>query len=114
MGVLLAIYAAVMLAVSAISNRDQMGSAFASVAFGVVVAGGFLVLLSKFGYTLPILRSREEVAELRAARLAARQTRSGKAPVETVEGPRARPAPTRRTSTGPSQHPRRTSSSRKR
>lgn len=112
----LGLYAGVMFVVTALTNRDQIGSALVSIAIGVVVAGSFLVLLSKFGYTLPILRSRQEIAEQRARRLAARAARSGGGgggSAAPVAGPRPKAPPTRRTTTGPSQHPRRTSSARR-
>lgn len=113
MGVLLGIYAAVMLGVSAFSDPDKLGSALASVIFGVTVAAFFLVVMVKFGWTMPILRSRDEIAAARAQRAAMKAQARG-VDVEQVPGPRSRPAPTRRTSTGPSQNPRRSSSARKR
>lgn len=114
LGFFLGLYATVMLAVTALTNRNQIASSLFSIAFGVVVAGLFLITLAKFGWTMPILRSREEIAQARAQRLAQRQSRRGGPAPETADGPRPKAAPTRRTSTGPSQHPRRTRSTRRR
>lgn len=114
LGLFLGLYAAVMIIVTALTDRDRIGPALVSVAFGIVVAGSFLVILSKFGWTMPILRSREEIAAARAQRMAAKAARSGATTTAaSVPGPRPKAAATSRTSTGRSQHPRRTGSSRR-
>ncbi len=112
----LGLYAAVMLAVTLVTDRENIGPALLSVAVGIAVAGTFLVVLSKFGWTLPILRSRDEIAAARAQRMAAKAARSGAGrgvESETVPGPRPKAPATSRTSTGRSQHPRRAGSSRR-
>ncbi len=114
LGFFLGLYATVMLAVTVLTNRDRIASGLVSVAFGVIVAGLVLITLAKFGWTMPILRSREEIAQARAERIAARDSRKGSTTRSSTGGPRPKAAPTRRTSTGPSQHPRRTRDSRRR
>jgi hypothetical protein len=73
---------------------------------GLVVGGVLYVLigalLAKFGY---------QRATLRDLRAAARTTPSASAPPAVT---RAKPAPTRRTSTGPSQRPHRSTKARRR
>jgi len=106
-GVLLAIYAGVVVAITAISRPTKLASSLTGVAFGVVFAGALLVVMAKFGWTMPILKSRTELAAERSAREATRtRAKAKRGGEEVVEGPRPRPAPTKRTSTGPSQHPR--------
>ena len=56
----------------------------------------FGAVLAKFGYI------RKSFKDLRAER--ERTTTAKSAPVSTTSGARPRPAPTKRTSTGPSQH----------
>jgi hypothetical protein len=107
-------YAALMILITSLTNKDRFVEAIPGLTFGIVLAALLMVVMVKFGWMLPILRSKDEIAQIRANKLAARSAaRSGSAPAE-AEGARARPAPTRRTTTGPSQHPRRTSKSRKR
>jgi hypothetical protein len=108
LGMYLAIYALAMAGFTAVTNGN-VRSLIGGLAFGVPIAGLSVVVLAKFGYMLPILKSRDELAAERAARIAQRRAARGDttAAVEDVEGPRARPAPTRRTTTGPSQRPNR-------
>jgi hypothetical protein len=70
---------------------------------GMVFYVGFVALLSKFGY------QRQSIREARERRLAvAERATTSAQPV------RQRPAPTRRTSTGPSQRPNRSTKKRRR
>ena len=108
----LGIYAVVMVAITAATNADRFAEAVPGLVIGLVLATSVMVVLTKFGWTLPILRSREENAALRAERLAARSPAATTS--SATSGPRHRPAPTSRTTTGPSQHPRRTTKTRKR
>jgi Ca2+/Na+ antiporter len=75
--------------------------------FGLVVGMffyvGFVAVLSKFGY------ERQSIRQARESRRAASNV-----PAATASGARARPAPTRRTSTGPSQRPNRSTKKRRR
>ena len=107
----LGIYAVAMVAITAATNPDRFAEAIPGLAIGLVLATSVMVALTKFGWTLPILRSREENAALRAERVAARSPATTSS---ATSGPRHRPAPTSRTTTGPSQHPRRTTKTRKR
>jgi hypothetical protein len=86
-----AIYAAIMVVVLALLFRD--GDVLALVV-GVLVSGpifiGLGAVMAKFGY------QRKTLADLRTPRAAPRP-----APAAVDHAARARPAPTRRTSTGP-------------
>jgi hypothetical protein len=68
--------------------------------FGLLVGAflfvGFSALLTKFGYDRQTLRKRAELQPRR---------RKGASPAATSTAVRARPAPTKRTTTGPSQRP---------
>jgi hypothetical protein len=104
MGMFLGLYAGVMLLVTVATDRSNVGNALISIAFGVAVALAVLVILAKFGWTMPIMRSREELAQQRAERQATRGRKSGGSSAEPVlDGPRPKAAPTSRTTTGPSQ-----------
>ena len=97
-------------------QRDKAGSAITSIGFAVVVTTVVMYALIKFGYHPNWLRSRAEMGEIRAEKAAARQAtkavKSGK-PQPNADL-RYRPAPTRRTSAGPNNQPRRTRDTRKR
>ncbi len=88
-----AIFVAIMAAVFALAFRDD---ATVGTFAGLIVSGPVYLLfgavLAKFGY------QRKSLRDLRAERTAA-QARKAAAP--TAPAPRQRPAPTRRTSTGP-------------
>lgn len=110
-----AIYAAIIVAITALTSRDRFAAALPGLAVGVILATAVMVAMTKLGWTLPMLRSREEIAQIRAEKSAA------KAPPEASSSAadpgatrRERPAPTKRTSTGHSQHPRRTTKTRRR
>lgn len=89
-----AIYAAIMTAVFAVLFRD--GGRLLPLVGGLLVSGPLYLLagfvLAKFGY------ARKTLAELRTPRASPSST----SPAESSGAARARPAPTRRTSTGPS------------
>jgi hypothetical protein len=93
-----AIYAGIMAAILIVVFRD--GGRLLPILGGLLVSGPiyFLVgaVLAKFGY------QRKTLAEMRTPRAAPRSS-TGNAP---EPGARAKPAPTRRTSTGPSNRPR--------
>ena len=125
--VYLALYAVIVFVVFVASNRkSSIASSLPGLVLGVLVAGTLMVVLTKFGWKLPFLRSKQEIAEARQLRLDARSARSGGArgtsrarsggtssSQSLADGPRPKPAPTSRTSTGPSQHPRHTTKTRK-
>ncbi len=128
------IYSLVVFGLFAILQPDRMLQSFPGLAFGAGVAVAVMAILSKFGWQPTMLKSKDQIAADRAAREGARATakaersakgssKSGKtgkgttgtdAEVPTVSPPRAKPAPTRRTSTGATNHPRRTRDTRKR
>lgn len=111
LGLWLGVYAALMIGLTLLTNSNDVGSVLPGVGVGVVLAAVVLVTLTKLGWKLPMLMGRDEMAKVRAervaARTAARNERKGVAQATvTSAGPRPRPAPTSRTTTGPSQHPR--------
>ena len=110
----LGIYAVAMLVITPLISDDGVASVVPGLVFGLVVATAVLVLMIKFGWNPPILNSRAQNEALRAERAAARTSSSSSSTAGAQDAPRERPAPTRRTSTGHSQHPRRTTKSRKR
>jgi len=115
LGVYLALYAGIVLAFFALTKPDNLVSALPGLTIGVILAGTFMVVLIKFGWNMPMFRSREEVAAQRAARTAQRSGGSStSSEAGDFDGPRPKPAPTSRTSTGSTQHPRRTTKTRKR
>ena len=76
---------------------------FLGLVIGMVFYVGFVAVLSKFGY------QRQSIREARERRRAVVST-----PAATAQAARQRPAPTRRTSTGPSQRPNRSTKKRRR
>ena len=90
------------LAMVFIVKKPQVAS-FIGLAIGMLFYVGFVALLSKFGY------ERQSMRQAREGRRAV-----ANAPPAAVPGARARPAPTRRTSTGPSQRPNRSTKKRRR
>ena len=83
---------------------DPKPSSFLGLVIGMVFYVGFVAVLSKFGY------QRQSVREAREKRRAA----GAAATVVSQAATRQRPAPTRRTSTGPSQRPNRSTKKRRR
>jgi hypothetical protein len=96
-------------------QRDKIGSALAAMAFAALVTTVALYALIKFGYQPSWLKSRQEMAAIRSEKIAARQAmKARKAGKPAPAQDRYRPAPTKRTSTGPSNRPRRPNKTRKR
>jgi len=83
--------------------RHPKPSSFVGLLIGMMFYVGFVAVLSKFGY------ERQSIRQAREKRRAV-----ANAPVAAAQGARARPAPTRRTSTGPSQRPNRSTKKRRR
>ena len=111
----LGIYAVAMLVITPLISDDGVASVVPGLVFGLVIATAVLVLMIKFGWNPPILNSRAQNDALRAERAAARTSASSSSSTAGApDAPKEKPAPTRRTSTGHSQHPRRTTKSRKR
>jgi hypothetical protein len=88
----------------AIIVKKPKPSDFVGLVIGMVFYVGFVAMLSKFGY------QRQSFREARERRSAVAKTPA----VTTTPTGRARPAPTRRTSTGPSQRPNRSTKKRRR
>ena len=78
-------------------------SDFFGLVLGMIFYVGFVAVLSKFGY------QRQSFRDARDRRRALTPT-----PAATTTGTRQRPAPTKRTSTGPSQRPNRSTKKRRR
>jgi hypothetical protein len=112
------IYSLIVLGVFSLLRPTQIVQSIPGVVFGAVVAVGIMAVLTKFGWNPTMLKSRAEIAEARAERAAAkaRPATPSRAASSTTptEGPRPKPAPTKRTSTGPTNNPRRTRGTRKR
>ena len=92
----------------AVVLKDTKPASYIGLFGGMLLFVGFSALLAKFGY------SRQSMKQLRAAAAAKPQTprrprggRSDTRPVAVTATVRNKPAPTRRTSTGPSQRPNR-------
>jgi hypothetical protein len=122
------IYSLIVFGLFAILQPDRMLQSLPGLVFGAGVALLIMAVLSKFGWQPTMLKSKEQIAADRAAREQARAEgkadRSSKGASSrkggTDEGsadatpPKAKPAPTRRTSTGHTNYPRRTRETRKR
>jgi Ca2+/Na+ antiporter len=78
-------------------------SSFVGLVIGMIFYVVFVAVLAKFGY------QRQSIREARENRRALTAT-----PTATAQAARQRPAPTRRTSTGPSQRPNRSTKKRRR
>ncbi len=92
------IVAAAIILITVVFSQGSLRDAVAASVLGGAIYLGFGFLLAKIGYARKTLKQiRAATAAAQAQQLAAAQS-----------GPahRARPAPTKRTSTGPSQHPR--------
>jgi uncharacterized membrane protein YfcA len=76
---------------------------FVGLVIGMIFYVAFVAVLSKFGYQRQSIREARERRRALAA-----------APTPAAVGSRQRPAPTRRTSTGPSQRPNRSNKKRRR
>jgi hypothetical protein len=120
------IYSLIVFGLFAVLQPDRMLQSLPGLVFGAGVALTIMAVLSKFGWQPTMLKTKEQIAADRAAReearTAAKAERSSKGAggKKSTDGsaaataPRAKPAPTRRTSTGPTNHPRRTRDTRKR
>lgn len=122
------IYSLIVFGLFAILQPGRMLQSLPGLVFGAGVAVVIMAVLSKFGWQPTMLKSKEQIAADRAAREQARADAkagraskgsggkgraAGEAPADTG-APRAKPAPTRRTSTGSTNYPRRTRDTRKR
>jgi len=122
-----AVYSMIVLGLFAIIRPGQVARSLPGVVLGGTVALALMAILTKFGWNPTMLRSRAEIAEARAQRAAGKEkpttsssgrssSQSGKpaAGDEAGDGPRPKPPPTKRTSTGATNNPRRTRATRKR
>ena len=119
------IYSLIVFGLFAVLKPDQMLKSLPGLVFGALVALMVMALLTKFGWQPTMLKSRAQMAEQRAQQQAERDAKqstrapSGKAASASSGGgdegaPRPKPAPTKRTTPGPTNNPRRTRSNRKR
>ena len=121
------IYSMLVLGLFAIIRPGQVARSLPGIVVGGTVALVLMALLTKFGWNPTMLRSKDDIAEARAQRAAAKAKpaagSSGKSATAsggtaggeaTDEVPRPKPAPTKRTSTGATNNPRRTRATRKR
>ena len=96
-------------------QRDNVVSSLVALGVAVVVTTILISVLYKFGWDPAFLKTRGELATVREERIRARQAaKARKQGRPEPEPERSRPAPTRRTSTGATNRPRRTSKTRKR
>ena len=119
------IYSLIVFGLFAVLKPDQMLRSLPGLVFGALVALMVMALLTKFGWQPTMLKSRAQMAEQRARQQAERDAKkstrapSGKAAPAGSSGdaegaPRPKPPPTKRTTPGPTNNPRRTRSTRKR
>jgi hypothetical protein len=112
------IYSLIVLGIFSLLRPSEIVQSIPGVLFGAGVAVIIMAVLTKFGWNPTMLKSRAEIAEARAQRAAAKSRPTTSSPAgsssTTAEGPRPKPAPTKRTSTGPTNNPRRTRDTRKR
>ena len=124
------IYSLIVFGLYAVLKPTQMLRSLPGLAFGAGVALAIMVILTKFGWEPTMLKSKAELAATRAERDAARaakQSSSGKASgagsggtgkskdgAVAAEAPRPKPPPTKRTTPGATNNPRRTRDTRKR
>ena len=79
--------------------KDTKVSSYVGLVIGMGIYIAFSVVLAKFGYT------RETMKQNRARQMAARQQRQQGRPAAASPMSKPKPAPTKRTSTGPSNRP---------
>jgi hypothetical protein len=117
------IYSMIVLALFAILKPGQILQSAPGLLFGAGLALVIMAALTKFGWQPTMLKSKAEIAAAREERQAAKartataQTaRSSKQAPATVtpDGPRPKPPPTKRTTPGATNNPRRTRETRKR
>ena len=119
------IYSLIVFGLFAVLKPDQMLRSLPGLVFGALVALMVMALLTKFGWQPTMLKSRAQMAEQRAQQQAERDA-SEEHPGAVRQGglgrlrrrrrgrTGAKPAPTKRTTPGPTNNPRRTRSTRKR
>ncbi|MFT3854882.1 MAG: hypothetical protein QM733_19415 [Ilumatobacteraceae bacterium] len=83
----------------AVFIKDTKPSSYVGLVIGMGIYVGFSVVLAKFGYT------RETMKQARARQAAARQQQGRSRGAAASPMSRPKPAPTKRTSTGPSNRP---------
>lgn len=119
------IYSLIVFGLFAVLKPDQMLRSLPGLVFGAFVALMVMAVLTKFGWQPTMLKSRAQMAEQRAQQQAERDAKkssrapSGKAASAGAGGdeegaPRPKPPPTKRTTPGPTNNPRRTRATRKR
>ena len=119
------IYSLIVFGLFAVLKPDQMLRSLPGLVFGALVALMVMALLTKFGWQPTMLKSRAQMAEQRAQQQAERDAKrsnrppSGKPASAGSDGEaegagRPKPAPTKRTTPGPTNNPRRTRATRKR
>jgi len=110
-----AMYAGLFAAFVLIFQRTKPTGSLIALGGAVVLTTVAIYVLFKFGWDPAFLKSRTDLAQIRADRIAARQAaRDRKAGKPAPAPERYRPAPTKRTSAGPTNRPRRTRDQRKR
>jgi Ca2+/Na+ antiporter len=90
------------LALTVLVKHKQPGT-YLGLVLGMIFYVAFVAILSKFGYQRQSIREARERRQAMAPR-----------PTSSTQTARQRPAPTRRTSTGPSQRPNRSTKKRRR
>lgn len=120
------IYSLIVFGLFAVLKPDQMLRSLPGLVFGALVALMVMAVLTKFGWQPTMLKSRAQMAEQRAQQQADREARkrTSRAPSskaasagsggEDDGAPRPKPPPTKRTTPGPTNNPRRTRATRKR
>jgi hypothetical protein len=119
------IYSLIVFGLFAVLKPDQMLRSLPGLVFGALVALMVMAVLTKFGWQPTMLKSRAQMAEQRAQQQAEREARkhprapSGKSASagsgsDDEGAPRPKPPPTKRTTPGPTNNPRRTRATRKR
>lgn len=96
-------------------QRDNIVASLVALGVAIVVTTVAISTLYKFGWDPAFLKSRGELAAVREERIRARQAAKARKQGRPAPEPeRYRPAPTRRTSAGATNRPRRTTKTRKR
>jgi hypothetical protein len=111
-------YAGLFAAFVLLFQRKQVVGSLTALVVAVVATTIAISVLWKFGWSPAFLKNRSELQAIRAERIAQRQAaravKAGKPVPTTSSVDRSRPAPTKRTSTGATNRPRRTRDKRKR
>ncbi|MEO5724225.1 MAG: hypothetical protein ABIQ39_08200 [Ilumatobacteraceae bacterium] len=86
-------------------KKSDVGS-YVALVIGMLMFLGFSAILAKFGYTRQTLKEiRAQAPQPRTGKRSGRRAGKRGATSQAVAATRPKPAPTRRTSTGPSQRP---------